>query len=100
MIFANPFFVCHDFDLKIFDIGIFFADGHLQKLLLTTCRDVVVVVVVVVVEVVAADGGAPPVFFSKTKTIDLIQLKIFYVQKTQDLLNFCKKTCDLSPRRS
>ena len=67
--FREPFFVCHDFDLKIFDIGIFFADGHLQKLLLTTCRDVVVVVV----EVVAADGGAPPVFFSKTKTIDLIQ---------------------------
>ena len=38
----------------------FFADGHLQNLLLTTCRDVAVVVVVVVVEVVA-DGGALPV---------------------------------------
>ena len=37
---------------------IMFADGHLQKLLLTTCRDVAVVVVVV--EVVA-DGGALPV---------------------------------------
>ena len=37
----------------------FFADGHLQNLLLTTCRDVAVVVVVVV-EVVA-DGGALPV---------------------------------------
>ena len=35
----------------------FFADGHLQNLLLTTCRDVAVVVVVEVV----ADGGALPV---------------------------------------
>ena len=47
--------------LEDFDIGIFFffADGHLQKLLLTACRDVAVVVVVVVV----ADWGTLPVFF-------------------------------------
>ena len=39
-------------------VGIF-ADGHLQILLLTTCRDVAVVVVVV--EVVTDGGGALPV---------------------------------------
>ena len=39
-----------------FDIGIFFADGHLQKLLLTACTDVVVAAAAVVV-VVTVDGG-------------------------------------------
>ena len=57
--------------LEDFDIGIFFADGHLQKLLLTTCRDVAVVVV----EVCCCWRRSSSCIFSKT----------FDVQKTQDL---------------
>ena len=68
-LFSWTLLECHDLDLDLKTLTwrlwyryiFFFADGHLQKLLLTACRDVAVVVVVVVevVEVVAevvADG--------------------------------------------
>ena len=58
------FSVCYDLDIDIdIDIDLFFsflADGHLQKLLLTACRDDAVVVDVVGVEVVA--GGHLQIF--------------------------------------
>ena len=55
----------------------FFADGHLQRLLLTACRDenVVVVVVVDVVEVVA--GGHLQSFKFKFKDLLMDTRKIF-----------------------